>query len=205
MCVEVTFKCHGSQFLVSLAWSFPSPCFGPLCLHVAAAMGTIRWGTRPPTFSDSGNIIHHVPHIFLFRFRNLLVSHQVVHPTFCNKIALMAAAPAWLLHHFPSSSLDFKSLDCPLSSLRTILPIDIKSPARSEDVRVMHDLSSCHSSCCFFTLRTLSIPAPHDLTHLDVFFGSFGGVPYRAPLKRVSPGYVRTPLEWAWTQKHRWH
>jgi len=77
-------------------------------------MGAIRWGTwgtRPPTFSDCGNIIRHVPHIFLLRFRNILVSHQVVHPTFYNKIALMAAAPAWLLHYFPSS----KSLDCPLS------------------------------------------------------------------------------------------
>ena len=65
----------------------------------------------------------------------------------------VAVALAWLLHQFPSS----KSLDCPLSSLRTILPTDIKSPARSDDVRVMLDLSSVRwasffisSFCCFF-------------------------------------------------------
>jgi len=44
---------------------------------------------RLPTFSDSVDIIHHVPHIFLFRFRNVLVSHQAVPFTFCNKIARM--------------------------------------------------------------------------------------------------------------------
>jgi len=51
-------------------------------------MGAIRWetrGTRPPTFSDCGDIIYHVPHIFLFRFRNILVSHQAVPLTFYNK------------------------------------------------------------------------------------------------------------------------
>jgi len=55
-------------------------------------MGAIRWGTRgrvPPTFSDSGDLICHVPHIFLFSFRNISVSHQAVPLTFYNKIALM--------------------------------------------------------------------------------------------------------------------
>jgi len=55
-------------------------------------MGAIMWGTRetrPPTFSDSEDIICHAPHIFLFRFRNILVSHQAVPLTFYNKIALM--------------------------------------------------------------------------------------------------------------------
>jgi len=42
-------------------------------------MGAIRWGTRvtrPHTFSDSGIWYVMSPHIFLFRFRNVLVSHQ---------------------------------------------------------------------------------------------------------------------------------
>jgi len=55
-------------------------------------MGAIRWGTRgrvPSTFSDSGNIICHVPHIFLFRFRDILVAYQAVPLTFYNKTALM--------------------------------------------------------------------------------------------------------------------
>jgi len=55
-------------------------------------MGTIRWGHGervPPTFSDSGDIICHVHHIFIFRFRNILVSHQAVPLTFYNKIARM--------------------------------------------------------------------------------------------------------------------
>ena len=52
-------------------------------------MGANRWGARHPTFSDSGDIICHVPHIFLFRFRIILVSHQTVPPTFYNKTALM--------------------------------------------------------------------------------------------------------------------
>jgi len=29
---------HGRRFKVSLAWSFPSPCFGRLCLHAAVAL-----------------------------------------------------------------------------------------------------------------------------------------------------------------------
>jgi len=81
---------------VSLAWSFPSPCFGRLCSHVVVAL-------------------------------------------------------AWLLHHFPSS----KSLYCPLSSLWTILPIDIKSPARSDDVRIMLDLASVRWAFVFFISSSL--------------------------------------------------
>ena len=67
-------------------------------------MGAIRWGTRetgPPTFSDSGDIICHVPHIFLFRFGNILVLHQAVSLTFYNKIALMFETPGLTLKHFP--------------------------------------------------------------------------------------------------------
>jgi len=56
-----------------------------MCVHVQCTNG----GTRPPTFSDSGDIICHVPAQFLFRFRNILVSHQAVPLTFYNKIALM--------------------------------------------------------------------------------------------------------------------
>jgi len=55
-------------------------------------MGAIRCetrGTRPLTISDSEDIIFHVPQIFLFRFRNILVSHQAIPLTFYNKIALM--------------------------------------------------------------------------------------------------------------------
>ena len=55
-------------------------------------MGAIMWGTRgmrPPIFSDSGDIICHVPHIFLFRFRIILVSHQAAPLTFYNKIVPM--------------------------------------------------------------------------------------------------------------------
>jgi len=56
------------------------------------SMGAIRWGRGgrvPPTFSDSGDIICHVSSHFLFRYRNILVSHQPVPPTFYNKIAPM--------------------------------------------------------------------------------------------------------------------
>jgi len=52
-------------------------------------MGASRWGTRgtrPPTFSDSGDLICHVPPHFLFRFRNILVSHQTVPPHFATKL-----------------------------------------------------------------------------------------------------------------------
>jgi len=106
-------------------------------------------------------------------------------------LAVFADTLAWLLHHFPS----MKSLDCPLSSLWTILPIDIKSPARSDDVRVMLHLASVlwtfvffiSSSLLFvaFSMRgTSSIPAPQ------------GGVLYRAPLKHVRPSCVHTPSLW---------
>jgi len=43
----------------------------------------------PTTLSDIGNTICHISHIFLFRFRNMLVSHHAVPLTFYNKIALM--------------------------------------------------------------------------------------------------------------------
>jgi len=59
-------------------------------------MGAIRWGTRLPTFPDSGNILCHVPHILLFRFRNILVSYQAVPLTFYNKIALMLSSNTFL-------------------------------------------------------------------------------------------------------------
>jgi len=129
-------------------------------------------------------------------------------PCFDRLCLHVAVALAWLLHHFPSS----KSLDCPLSSLWTIFPIDIKNPARSDDVRVMLDWASvrwalaavrCALCLVFFLLssllfvafsmrRTLSIPA------------SQGDVRYRKPLKRVRPSCVHTPPVWAWTQKPRW-
>jgi len=57
--------------------------------HTWTQSGGGHGGRVPPTFSDSGDIICHFPHIFLFRFRNVLVSHQAVPLTFCNKIALM--------------------------------------------------------------------------------------------------------------------
>ena len=90
------FYVHGSHLEVALAWSFPSPCFGRLCSHVAVAL-------------------------------------------------------AWLLHHLPSS----KSLDYPLSSLWTILPIDIKSPAKSDDVCVMLDWASVRWAFVFFITSSL--------------------------------------------------
>jgi len=46
---------------------------------------------RVPHFSDSGDIIYHAPHIFLFRFHNILVSHQTVPLTFYNKLRFMCA------------------------------------------------------------------------------------------------------------------
>ena len=52
---------------------------------------------------------------------------------------------------FPSA----KPLDCPLSSLWTTLPIDIKSPARSDDVRVMLDWASVRWVFVFFISSSL--------------------------------------------------
>jgi len=52
-------------------------------------MGAIRWRTRgmhPPTFSDSGDTIFHVPLHFLFRFHNVLVSHPPVSSHFTTKL-----------------------------------------------------------------------------------------------------------------------
>jgi len=54
-------------------------------------MGAIMWGIRgrAPYFLDSGDILCYAPHIFLFGFRNTLVSHQAVPLTFYNKTGLM--------------------------------------------------------------------------------------------------------------------
>jgi len=55
-------------------------------------MVAVKWGTRgtrPPTFSDSGDIICHVSPHFLFRFRNIYLFHANLPPTFYNKIAPM--------------------------------------------------------------------------------------------------------------------
>jgi len=131
----------------------------------------------------------------------------------------VAVALAWLLHHFPSS----KSLDCPLSSLWTILPIDIKSRARSDDVRVMLDLVSVRWALAavrwafvLFSLFSLLLFHVTHVIHPSSLrfdppgwffwapFGSFGCVRYRAPLKHVRPGCVRTPSVWASNRKPRW-
>jgi len=61
-------------------------------LNQWAQLGGGHGGRVPPTFSDSGAIIYHIPHIFLFRSRNILVSHQTAPLTFYNKIALMFAS-----------------------------------------------------------------------------------------------------------------
>jgi len=55
-------------------------------------MGAIRWGTRgtrPPHFIRQRVYIMPCPPHFLFRFHNILVSHQPVTPTFYNEIASM--------------------------------------------------------------------------------------------------------------------
>ena len=57
---------------------------GPLTLTTLNGLKTL-WILFEPLFTRKKN----VPHIFLFRFRNILVSHQAVPLTFCNKIALM--------------------------------------------------------------------------------------------------------------------
>jgi len=44
------------------------------------------WGRVPPTFSDNGDIICYVPPHVLFRFRNILSSHQPVPPHFTTKL-----------------------------------------------------------------------------------------------------------------------
>ena len=72
-------------------------------------------------------------------------------PCFGRLCSRVAVTLAWLLHHFPS----LKSLDCPLPSLWTILPIDIKSPARSDDVRVMLDWASVRWAFVFFISSSL--------------------------------------------------
>jgi len=103
-------------------------------------------------------------------------------PCFGRLCSHVVVTLAWLLHHFPSS----KSLDCPLSSVWTILPIDTRNPARSDDVRVMLDWASVRWAFVFFISsslsllfvafsmrRVLSIPAPQ------------GGVPYRVTFVAV--------------------
>jgi len=59
-------------------------------VYAWAQSGGGHGGHVTPTFSDSGDTICHVPHILLFRFSNILVSHQAVPPTFYNKITLMS-------------------------------------------------------------------------------------------------------------------
>jgi len=57
--------------------------------RIVVTMGAIRWGTRgttPPTFSDTWDIICHVPLHLLFRFCNILVSHQPVSLHFTTKL-----------------------------------------------------------------------------------------------------------------------
>jgi len=49
------------------------------------------------------------PHIFLFRFRNILVSHQAVSLTFYNKIAHMEANTCVRVHFLPSSKSNLKT------------------------------------------------------------------------------------------------
>jgi len=55
-------------------------------------MGAIRWGTRgtrPPTFSGSGDIICHFPHILFLRLKIYWFHTNLPPPTFYNKIASM--------------------------------------------------------------------------------------------------------------------
>ena len=59
---------------------------------ISTSMGAIRWGTCPPHFFRQwGYNMPCSPH-FLFRFFNILVSHQPVPLTFYNKIALMSTS-----------------------------------------------------------------------------------------------------------------
>ena len=60
-----------------------------LCVQPWAQLGGGHGGRVPPLFQTVGIYYAMLPHIFLFRFRNILVSHQAVPPTFSNKIALM--------------------------------------------------------------------------------------------------------------------
>ena len=120
-------------------------------------------------------------------------------PCFGRLCSHVVVALAWLLHRFPSS----KSLYCPLSTLWTILPNDIKSPARSVDVRVMLDWASVRWAFVFFISsslsllfvafsmqRTSSIPVPQ------------GGVRYRERLKWNSP-VVESCSVWDWSSNLR--
>ena len=65
--------CHAITFMSALELSCQLHCRPNVCVHKYRnqdlySMGAIRWGTRgmrPPTFSDSGDIIYYLPHIFL--------------------------------------------------------------------------------------------------------------------------------------------
>ena len=50
---------HGSHLLVSLAWSFPSPCFGRLCSHVTVALAwLLHTPVTPPKLFTKNPVIH---------------------------------------------------------------------------------------------------------------------------------------------------
>ena len=55
------------------------------------SMGAIRWGKCTPTFSDGGDIICHVPHIFLLGFciwRGFKIESDVCH-FFCEELFVL--------------------------------------------------------------------------------------------------------------------
>ena len=66
--VSSYFHVHGSHLNVSLAWSFFSPSFGRLCLHVAVALAPrLHWYAIAFQFnSHDGNF----PFLFIFFFHN---------------------------------------------------------------------------------------------------------------------------------------
>jgi len=58
-----------------------------------AQLGGGTRGTRPHFFRQ-WHIICHVPHIFLFRFGNILVSHQPAPSHFTTKLRVWMSQPA---------------------------------------------------------------------------------------------------------------
>ena len=84
------FFCFSQRYCyVSTISSNCGPTAVSSCRSVQGSMGAIKWGTRgtrPLTFSDSGDIMCHVLPHFLFRFRNILVSQQPVTPCFTIKL-----------------------------------------------------------------------------------------------------------------------